>query len=172
MPVQRVSFTNAAGEELAARLDLPEGGAPVAYALFAHCFTCSKNIKALGHISDSLVKNGFGVFRFDFTGLGESEGDFSDTNFSSNVEDLVDASSYMAVATACHLQAARSVVVQLLAQFVVDRIQTGQPLGHHPRSMLFHSAVESYFRLPLGRRKAAESQTQKKEYRLEERSAG
>ena len=96
MNFKKLEFTNDAGQRLAARMDLPEDSPPVAYALFAHCFTCSKNIKAAAHISRALADAGIGVFRFDFTGLGESEGDFSDTNFSSNVEDLVTAAQYMA----------------------------------------------------------------------------
>ncbi len=91
---ERIKFKNRKNFELTGIVQLPDKK-PAGFVLFAHCFTCSKNIKALGHISDSLVKNSLGVFRFDFTGLGESEGDFSDTNFSSNVEDLVDAASYM-----------------------------------------------------------------------------
>jgi putative redox protein len=73
---------------LAARLDLPAGG-PIAYALFAHCFTCSKDVIAASRISRGLVQQGIGVLRFDFTGLGASGGEFADTNFSSNVDDLV-----------------------------------------------------------------------------------
>ena len=68
---------------------------PRAYALFAHCFTCSKNIKAATTISRSLTEAGFAVLRFDFTGLGQSEGSFSDSNFSSNVDDLIAASEYL-----------------------------------------------------------------------------
>jgi len=95
MNFRKLEFTNAAGQRLAARIDLSEKKPPVAYALFAHCFTCSKNIKAAGHISRALTADGIAVFRFDFTGLGESEGDFGDTNFSSNVEDLVAAAQFM-----------------------------------------------------------------------------
>ena len=95
MNFRKLEFTNAAGQRLAARIDLSEKKPPVAYALFAHCFTCSKNIKAAGHISRALTAEGIAVFRFDFTGLGESEGDFGDTNFSSNVEDLVTAAQFM-----------------------------------------------------------------------------
>ncbi|MGD9139345.1 MAG: alpha/beta hydrolase [Desulfobacterales bacterium] len=91
-----LSFTNPAGQKLSARLDCPMDGKVSAYALFAHCFTCSKNIKAIGHISRSLIQKRIAVMRFDFTGLGESEGEFSDTNFSSNVEDLVMAAEFMA----------------------------------------------------------------------------
>ncbi len=90
----RVRFEGALGEHLAARLELPEGE-PRAFALFAHCFTCSKDLKAVVRISRALAERGVGVFRFDFTGLGESEGDFADTDFSSNLEDLVAAAGYL-----------------------------------------------------------------------------
>ena len=95
MPFKKLEFTNEVGQKLSARLDFPPDGPPSAYALFAHCFTCSKNIKAISHISQALTRNGIAVMRFDFTGLGESEGDFSDTNFSSNVGDLVMAAKFM-----------------------------------------------------------------------------
>jgi alpha/beta superfamily hydrolase len=95
MQFNKIHFTNEAGQRLAARIDLPDNSRPVAYALFAHCFTCSKNLKAATHISRALTAEGIAVFRFDFTGLGESEGDFGDTNFSSNVEDLVTAAHFM-----------------------------------------------------------------------------
>ncbi|KZY48143.1 osmotically inducible protein C [Roseovarius sp. HI0049] len=95
MPTERFTFTGHAGDELAARLDLPEG--PVlATALFAHCFTCSKDIPAARRISARLAGAGFGVLRFDFTGLGHSGGEFENTSFSSNVEDLVLAAQALA----------------------------------------------------------------------------
>jgi alpha/beta superfamily hydrolase len=96
MNFKKLEFTNESGQRLAARIDLPDNTRPIAYALFAHCFTCSKNIKAAAHISQALTAEGIAVFRFDFTGLGESEGDFGDTNCSSNVEDLVTAAQFMA----------------------------------------------------------------------------
>ena len=95
MPTDRVTFLGAGGHELSARLELPEGNEPTACALFAHCFTCTKNIKAAVTLSRALAADGVAVLRFDFTGLGESEGDFADTNFSSNVADLVHAARYM-----------------------------------------------------------------------------
>ncbi|MFN2168971.1 MAG: alpha/beta hydrolase family protein [Anaerolineae bacterium] len=95
MPTLIPSITNAAGERLGARLDLPLEGRPLAYAVFAHCFTCTKNIKAAAHISRSLTKQRIAVLRFDFTGLGESEGDFAETNFTSNVSDLVAVANYL-----------------------------------------------------------------------------
>jgi len=89
-----VSFPGAFGATLAARLDAP-AGAPLAYAVFAHCFTCSKETKAAATISAALAERGFAVLRFDFTGLGGSEGDFANTNFSSNIDDLVAAADFL-----------------------------------------------------------------------------
>lgn len=91
---QRVTFPGANGHELAARLDLP-AGQPRAYALFAHCFTCSKDLAAARRIAQGLAAEGIGVLRFDFTGLGHSEGEFASTNFSSNVADLLAAADYL-----------------------------------------------------------------------------
>ncbi len=93
---QKLTFKNATGENLSARLDLPMDEKPVAYALFAHCFTCSKSLNAVINISRALTARGIAVMRFDFTGLGESEGDFSDTTFSSNIQDLIAAAEFMA----------------------------------------------------------------------------
>jgi len=95
MQFQRLTFENNEGESLAARLDLPIDEKPTAYALFAHCFTCTKNFKALVHINRALARHGIAVLRFDFTGLGESEGDFSETSLSSNVADLVAAAEFL-----------------------------------------------------------------------------
>jgi putative redox protein len=91
---QRVEFPGALGGKLAARLDSPEGS-PLAYALFAHCFTCSKESKAAIYLSAALAERGIAVLRFDFTGLGGSEGEFANTNFSSNVGDLVAAADFL-----------------------------------------------------------------------------
>jgi putative redox protein len=96
MQFKNLEFENESGQKLSARLDLPLDGKPIAYALFAHCFTCSKNLKAIVHISRALTGAGVAVMRFDFTGLGESEGDFWETTFSSNVGDLVTAAQHMA----------------------------------------------------------------------------
>lgn len=95
MNIQKVRFTNSRGESLAARLELPIDKKPFTFAIFAHCFTCNKNLTAVRNISRALTQKGIGVLRFDFTGLGESEGDFAETNFSSNVQDLLDAAAYM-----------------------------------------------------------------------------
>ena len=89
---EKVTFPGHTGEMLAARLDLP-AGPPRAYALFAHCFTCSKDLFAAARIATALAENGFAVLRFDFTGLGASDGEFANTNFSSNVQDLLEAAN-------------------------------------------------------------------------------
>ena len=91
---ERLFFVGHAGTKLAARLDRPATH-PIAYALFAHCFTCSKDFHAVSRISRALAARGIAVLRFDFTGLGESEGDFADTNFSSNLEDLLGAAQFL-----------------------------------------------------------------------------
>lgn len=90
MPQERITFAGSTGAELEARLDLPDSR-PRAFALLAHCFTCGKDSAATARISRGLVAAGIGVLRFDFTGLGRSEGDFADTGFTSNVDDLVAA---------------------------------------------------------------------------------
>ena len=95
MNTKKISFPNARGEQLAARLELPDDERPVAYAVFAHCFTCSKNLKAAVNISRAMSSRRIAVLRFDFTGLGESEGDFSRTTFSSEVSDLVAAARFL-----------------------------------------------------------------------------
>lgn len=94
MPNKKVTFKGIDGSVLAARLDLPFGK-PKAYVLFAHCFTCSKDTLAAYRISHALTTHGFAVLRFDFTGLGGSEGDFGNTNFSSNIGDLIQAADFL-----------------------------------------------------------------------------
>ncbi len=94
MPTTKATFPGAQGQILAGRLDLPEGP-PKAYALFAHCFTCSKDIFAASRVSTALTEQGIAVLRFDFTGLGSSEGEFANSNFSSNVGDLAAAADYL-----------------------------------------------------------------------------
>src|ERR1700733_14177851 len=94
MPTERFQFTGSEGQQLAAALETPEG--PVhAYALFAHCFTCGKDGLAAKRIAVALAAKGIAVLRFDFTGLGSSEGDFANSTFSSNVADLVRAADHL-----------------------------------------------------------------------------
>lgn len=92
---EKVTFLGSQGQELAGRLDLPDGNVK-AYALFAHCFTCSKDYVASASIARELAAQGIATLRFDFTGLGNSQGDFANTNFSSNVDDLVAAAKFLA----------------------------------------------------------------------------
>jgi putative redox protein len=91
----RIQFAAENNTRLAGVLHTPDAGKPRAYALFAHCFTCTKNIKAAINIAESLCHEGIAVLRFDFTGLGQSEGEFSNTHFSSNVQDLLHAAKYL-----------------------------------------------------------------------------
>src|SRR6201989_1084148 len=94
MPHEKFQFTGSEGQLLAAALDLPERE-PIAYALFAHCFTCGKDVLAARRIATELASKGIAVLRFDFTGLGSSEGDFANSTFSSNVADLVLAADHL-----------------------------------------------------------------------------
>jgi len=94
VPTERFQFTGVGGHQLAASLDLPERE-PIAYALFAHCFTCGKDVLAAKRIAVALAAKGIAVLRFDFTGLGSSEGDFANATFSSNVADLVRAADHL-----------------------------------------------------------------------------
>lgn len=95
MASEKIRFTGAFGDTLSAKLDWPDTGAVRAWVLFAHGFSIGKDLKPVRTISKTLVKHGFGMMRFDFTGLGESGGDFSDTNFSSNVKDILGAAQYL-----------------------------------------------------------------------------
>ena len=94
MSRQKIEFPNAEGVQLAGLLELPTA-TPLAWALFAHCFTCGKDVAAASRIARALAKRGIAVLRFDFTGLGNSDGDFANTNFSSNVEDLLAAANWL-----------------------------------------------------------------------------
>ncbi len=95
MKTHEYTSQNADGHALAAKLDLPVLGNPRAYALLSHCFTCCKDLHAVSHISKALTDLGIGVFRFDFPGLGQSGGQFSETTFSTNVDDLYRASQFL-----------------------------------------------------------------------------
>ncbi|MFS4493469.1 alpha/beta fold hydrolase [Maribacter sp. 2308TA10-17] len=95
MKTTKIAFKNKDGNTLSGRLELPIHRFAHNFVLFAHCFTCTKNLSAVRNISNALSAQGFGVLRFDFSGLGDSEGEFEDTNFSGNVEDLIAASDYL-----------------------------------------------------------------------------
>ncbi len=95
MPSKKVEFYNREGTKLSAKIDLTLSRAPFQFALFAHVFTGNKNLTSARHISRALTQNGIGVMRFDFTGLGESEGDFADINFTPNITDLEFAAAYL-----------------------------------------------------------------------------
>lgn len=94
MPSHRITFPGPGGVALAGLLDTPDA-TPTAWAVFAHCFTCSKDSKAAVFISRALADQGLGVLRFDFTGLGGSGGDFGNTDFSGNVDDLLAAANWL-----------------------------------------------------------------------------
>lgn len=94
MKRERLNFPGSGGTQLAGHLDSPDV-TPTAYAILCHCFTCSAHLKSAGWISRALVEQGIAVLRFDFTGLGESEGDFAETDFSSNLDDLVAAADFL-----------------------------------------------------------------------------
>ena len=95
MAFEKYEFTGSQGHSLSARLDKPSDCEPVAYALLAHCFTCGKDLQPASRIVKALNDDGIAVLRFDFTGLGQSEGAFEDTNFTSNVDDLLLATDFM-----------------------------------------------------------------------------
>lgn len=95
MKSEKLNFANHAGEEIAAVLELPEDEKPLAFAVFAHCFTCTKNINAAVNICRSLSRRRIAVLRFDFTGLGESDGEFAATTFTDNIDDIVAAGKFL-----------------------------------------------------------------------------
>ncbi len=92
---KRFQFTGSLNFKLSALLDLPENKDPKVYAIFAHCFTCNKNYKILNHVDQALTEHKIAVLRFDFTGIGASQGSFADTNFSSNIGDIIAAAEFL-----------------------------------------------------------------------------
>lgn len=97
MPTQQITFPSPRGHNLAALLDLPDDpGSIRGIGIFAHCFTCSKNLRVVSVVSRTLNAEGLGVLRFDFTGLGQSEGEFAETSFTSNLDDIAAAAEYLA----------------------------------------------------------------------------
>jgi len=95
MQSKRLEFTGSLGYKLSGLLDLPDDAEPIAFAIFAHCFTGNKNYKILNYVNQALTENKIAVLRFDFTGLGASQGSFSDTNFSSNIGDIKAAAEFL-----------------------------------------------------------------------------
>ena len=93
--VKKHHFLSKNGDKLAAIIDWPALRKPVTFAVFAHCFSCNKNFKAVRNVSRSLTDHGLAVMRFDFAGLGDSDGDFADTNFSTNIDDILSAVKYL-----------------------------------------------------------------------------
>jgi len=127
MPTIRIDFQGPHGK-LSAKLDTPENtpnGAPRAYGVFAHCFTCSKDVLAATRVSQGLAEQGVAMLRFDFAGLGNSAGDFADTNFSSNVDDLVAAADF------------------LRAEFAAPQLLVGHSLGGTAVLAAAHRIAES-----------------------------
>lgn len=97
MLTKRLQFTGSLGFKLSALLDLPDNGDPKAFAIFSHCFTCNKNYKLFNSINQAVTENKIGVLRFDFTGLGASQGSFADTSFSSNIEDIIAGTEFLEI---------------------------------------------------------------------------
>ncbi|NLX80532.1 MAG: alpha/beta hydrolase [Proteiniphilum sp.] len=92
---EKVTFTNSQGLRLSGSIELPEDASPKAFAIFSHCFTCNKNLINVKFISETMSQNRIATLRFDFTGLGDSEGDFSKTDFTSNLDDLIHAARFL-----------------------------------------------------------------------------
>jgi len=148
---EKLTFPNARGEYLSARLELP--AQPRAFAIFAHCFTCSKDVAAASRVSRALCTHGIAVLRFDFTGLGNSDGDFANTNVSSNVADLIAASDYLAE----HYEAPRLLVghslggaAVIVAASRLDNVEAlatiGAPSDTSHVSHLFEDSLETIAR--------------------------
>lgn len=93
--IKKVHFLNSQNTKLTGYIDFPAEGSPEHFAVFAHCFTCSKDLKSIGNINRSLAKAGIAVLRFDFTGIGESEGHFPDTNYSGYIGDLISSADFL-----------------------------------------------------------------------------
>ncbi len=148
MPSKKITLQNKSGFSLSAKLELP-ATPPRAFAIFAHCFTCTKNLSAVRNIAKTLNLSGFGVLRFDFTGLGDSEGDFADTNFSSNVEDLVAVSEFLEQEYEApklligHSLGGAAVLFASLQIPSIEAIATiGAPYGPDHVQHLFESSIE------------------------------
>ncbi|MBW2376878.1 MAG: OsmC family protein [Deltaproteobacteria bacterium] len=146
--VERFEFTGGDGQMLSARIHLP-AVKPIACAVFAHCFTCSKDSRAATHISSALAEKGIATLRFDFTGLGESEGEFDGTTFSHNVSDIIAAASalreaYRAPALLIGHSLGGSAVLAAAAQIPeADGVATiGAPFEPKHVARLFDTSLE------------------------------
>ena len=133
MPTERFQFTGSDGHNWRHALDLPERE-PLAYALFAHCFTCGKDVLAAKRIATALAAKGIAVLRFDFTGLGSSEGDFANSTFSSNVADLVRAADHLReTRKAPAILIGHSLGGAAILAAAVDKFRTPRPSSPSPR---------------------------------------
>jgi pimeloyl-ACP methyl ester carboxylesterase len=147
MRSEHVDFEGSRGARLAARLDLPDKGPVRAYAVFAHCFTCNKDIKAPVAIGRALAEAGIATFRFDFTGLGGSEGDFGETTFTSNIDDLLNAARYVGETFgSVQLMIGHSLggAAALRAAALLDGVRAAVTIGapYRPHHVLHHLAAD------------------------------
>ena len=147
MRTETVDFEGSQGVRLAARIDLPDSGAIRAYALFAHCFTCNKDIKAPVAIGRALAEAGVATLRFDFTGLGASGGDFGVTTFTSNINDLLSAARFVgATRGPVRLIIGHSLggAAALRAAAQLDEVRAAVTIGapYHPHHVLHHLAAD------------------------------
>lgn len=150
MKREQLDIKNSEGHQLNATLELPADKKVKKYAIFAHCFTCNSNFNAVRHISRELSSHGFGVVRFDFTGLGDSEGDFADTNFSANVRDLIDVNNFMEEhydAPALIIGHSLGGAAALMAAYELDNIEAvatiGAPSEANHVKHLFEEEIET-----------------------------
>jgi alpha/beta superfamily hydrolase len=137
VPTERFQFPGSEGQQLAAALELPEKKT-LAYALFAHCFTCGKDVLAAKRIAVALAAKGIAVLRFDFTGLGSSEGDFANSTFSSNVADLVRAAD--------HLRSAREAPAIVIGHSLGGGTNSGGEGRRHHRGAIRPRTCHPLFR--------------------------
>lgn len=149
MKTIKLQFANEQGHQLSAWLEMPVNKKPVAYALMAHCFTCTKNLMAVTNISRALTAKNIAVMRFDFTGLGESEGDFADTNFSGNVQDLICAADHLKqqyeepnIMIGHSLGGAAAILAASLLQSIEAVVTIGAPADPPHVKHLFESSLE------------------------------
>lgn len=149
MKAEKVEFKSTQGVLLTGKLELPAGGKIKGTAIFAHCFTCNKNLNAPTHIAKALTQNGFVVLRFDFTGLGESEGEFSNTNFTSNIKDLVAAADFLkenfkapSILIGHSLGGAAAIAAAGLIQSIKALVTIGAPYAPNHVTNLFSESIE------------------------------